>query len=79
MVKNPVGVGDVGLIPGSERFPWRRKWQSTPVFSPRKLHEQRSWRGIVHRIRESQTQLGDYTTTSCLKHWDTTSNMLIWC
>ena len=21
-----------GLIPGSERFPWKRKWQPTPVF-----------------------------------------------
>ena len=24
-------VGDLGLIPGSGRFSWRRKWQSTPV------------------------------------------------
>ena len=33
VVKNlPVNAGDSGLIPGSERFPWRRKWQPTPVF-----------------------------------------------
>ena len=25
---------DVGLIPGSGRFPWRRAWQPTPVFLP---------------------------------------------
>ena len=25
---------DLGLIPGSERSPWRREWQFTPVFMP---------------------------------------------
>ena len=33
-------AGDVaraaGSIPGSRRFPWRRKWQPTPVFLPGK-------------------------------------------
>ena len=33
---------DQGSIPGSGRFPWRRKWQLTPVFSPGKSHGQRS-------------------------------------
>ena len=32
---------DVGLIPGSERFSWRRKWLPTPVFLPGKFHGQR--------------------------------------
>ena len=27
-------VGDLGLIPGLGRFPWRRKWKPTPVFLP---------------------------------------------
>ena len=32
-VKNPpANAGDGGSIPGSRRFPWRRKWQLTPVF-----------------------------------------------
>jgi len=31
-------TGDMGLIPGSERFPWRRRWQPTPVFLPGKFH-----------------------------------------
>ena len=35
-------VGDPGLIPGSGRSPWRRKWQPTPVFLPGKSHGQRS-------------------------------------
>ena len=30
------------MIPGSGGFPWRRKWQPTPVFSPEKPHGQRS-------------------------------------
>ena len=43
MVKTPpVNAGDVGLIPESERFPWRRKWQPTPVFLPGKSPGQRS-------------------------------------
>ena len=32
----------LGLIPRSGRFPWRRKWQPTPVFLPREFHGQRS-------------------------------------
>ena len=35
-------VGDLGSIPGS--FPWRRKWQPTPVFLPGKSH---GWRSLV--------------------------------
>jgi len=27
-------AGDMGSVPGSGRFPWERKWQPTPVFSP---------------------------------------------
>ena len=29
-------VGDLAWIPGWGRFPWRRKWQPTPVFLPGK-------------------------------------------
>ena len=42
-VKNlPANAGDVCLIPGLGRFPWRRKWLPTPVFLPGKSHEQRN-------------------------------------
>ena len=34
--------GDPGSIPGSGLFPWRRKWQPTPVFLPGESHGQRS-------------------------------------
>ena len=40
MVKNPP-AGDVGLIPGSGRFPGE-EMQHTPVFLPGKSHRQRS-------------------------------------
>ena len=36
---------DLGLIPGSGRFPWRRASQPTPVFLPGESHEWRSLAG----------------------------------
>ena len=38
-------AGDVGLIPGSGRFPWKRKWQPTPVFLSGKSHGKKSLAG----------------------------------
>ena len=35
-------AGDSGLIPGLWRFPWRRKWQPTPVLLSGEFHGQRS-------------------------------------
>ena len=34
-----------GSILGSERFPWRKAWQPTPVFLPRESHGQRRLAG----------------------------------
>ena len=46
VVKNlPANAGDarnVGLIPGSGRLPWCRKWHPTLVLSPGKFHGQQS-------------------------------------
>ena len=36
-------AGDPGSIPGLGRTPWRRKWQPTPIFLPRKSH---GWRNV---------------------------------
>ena len=33
-------AGDLGSIPGSGRFPWRREWQPTLVFLPGEFHGQ---------------------------------------
>ena len=47
-VKNsPTSAEDVGLIPGSGRLAWRRKWQHTPVFLPGKFHGQRGLAGYT--------------------------------
>ena len=40
--ESPCNAGDMGSIPGLGRFPWRRKWQPTPVFLPGKSLGQRS-------------------------------------
>ena len=35
-------VGDLGVIPGVRKIPWRRAWQATPVFLPGESNGQRS-------------------------------------
>ena len=49
VVKNlPANAGkvrDVGSIPGSGRFPWRRAWQPIPVSLPGESPAQRSLEG----------------------------------
>ena len=40
-------AGDPGLIPGSGRFPWRKKWPPTPVFLPGEFYGQRSMVGYT--------------------------------
>ena len=50
--------GDTGPIPGSRRFPWRRKWQPAPAFLPGKFHGQRSLGGYSPKGRkESDTTM----------------------
>ena len=36
----------LGFDPWIRKVPWRRAWQSTPVFLPRESHGQRSLAGI---------------------------------
>ena len=38
-------AGDLGLIPGLGRFPWRRAWQPIPVFLPGESPWKRSLAG----------------------------------
>ena len=74
MVKNQPAYagdkGDTGSIPGSGRFPWRRKWQPTPivlltpVFLLEKFHGQRSLVGYSpkdHRDLDMTEQLSMHT------------------
>ena len=63
VVKNSANAGDPGSIPGSGRFPWRRKQQSTPVFLPRKSHGQRN-----HHKKSDTTEPLSMHTFTALNH-----------
>ena len=52
---SPCPAGDAGSIPRSGRFPWKRKWQPTPVFLPGKSHGQRRLEGYSPWVANSQT------------------------
>ena len=60
--KSAYSVGDLGSIPGLGRSPWRRKWQSTPVFLPGEFHGQRSLAGYSPWVRK------ELDTTEQLTH-----------
>ena len=53
-------VGDLGLIPGLGRFPWRSEWLPTPVFLPGDFLGQRNMAGYSHGVTKNQTQLSDF-------------------
>ena len=64
-------VGKASTCPGRRRgfdpwvgkIPWRRKWQSTPVFLPGPSHGQRSLLVYSHGAAKSRTCLSTSTTT----------------
>ena len=45
LVKNLPAMQETWVNPWVRKFPWRRKWQPTPVFLPGKSHGQRSLAG----------------------------------
>ena len=62
-------VRDVGPIPGSGRFPWRRAWPPTPVFLPGESHGHRSLVGCApqgRRVRQGWSGSALSTHTSHL-------------
>ena len=67
VVKNPPANAEdtkrCVFDPWVGKIPWRRKWQSTPVFMPGESHGQRSLAGYtVHGVAKSQTQLKQFST-----------------
>ena len=76
-------VGDPSLIPGSGRFPWRKAWQPTLVFSPGESYGQRSLVGyspwghkesdaiewLTHRERIHQASFSD-SNEHVVDKWD---------
>ena len=67
VAKNPpANAGDTSLIPGLGKFPWRRKWQPTPVFLPGESHG--TWHATVYEVVNSQTR-----TTTIVSNRTTTT------
>ena len=61
-------AGNLGSIPGLGKFPWRRKWQPTPVFFPGESHGQRSLMGYSpwdHKESDTTEQLILHFTNIC--------------
>ena len=57
MVKNkPANVRDIRDVGSIRKIPWRRAWQTTPVFLPGESHGQRRWANF-HGVRKSWIQL----------------------
>ena len=57
-------TGDVDLIPGSGRLPWRREWFPTPVFLLGEFHRQRSlvdYSPRTRRVRHDWLTLSLFT------------------
>ena len=50
--------------PRMRKIPWRRTWQPTPVFLPRKSHGQRGLGAAVHEVAENQTWLKWWSNSS---------------
>ena len=57
--KLPACAGDVRhkFDPWVGKIPWRRAWQSIPIFLFGESHGQTVWQAIVHEVTKSQTQL----------------------
>ena len=49
-----------GFYPSVRKIPWKREWQSTPVFLPGEFQGQRSLMGHSPRGTKSQTQLSNF-------------------
>ena len=46
------------------KIPWRREWQPTPVFLPRKPMDRGSWWARVHGVAKSQTWLSNWAQST---------------
>ena len=69
VVKNPpanaADTKDTSSIPGAGKFPWRRKWQPTPVFLPGKSHRQKSLVGYSPWGRKESDTTEQLSTHPC--------------
>ena len=52
---NAGATGDMGLIPGSGRFPWGREWQPTSVSCQKYPMDRGAWWATGHGVTKSWT------------------------
>ena len=67
---NAGNTGDVEFDSWVGKIPWRREWQSTPVFLPEKFLRQRSLAGYGpwgHKESDMSEQLTTQTHMVCIK------------
>ena len=75
MVKNPPAMQETqetGFSPWAGKIPWRRKWQSTPVFLPGESHGQRSLGGYSpwgHKELVTATHMHTCSTEPAPQNW----------
>ena len=50
-------AGDLGLIAGLGKTPWRKEWLPTPVFLPENSMDRGAWWATVHGVTKSRTRL----------------------
>ena len=57
VVKNPpANAGDTGSVL-IRKIPWRRKWQSTPVFLSGESHGRGAWQATLHGVAKAEHDL----------------------
>ena len=62
VVKGPPASTGEAIQSWVRKVLWRRKWQPTPVFLPRKSMDRGAWWATVHSIAKSWTQLKQLST-----------------
>ena len=71
-------VGNPGSVPELGRFPWRRKWQPTPVFLPGKLHGQRNLEGYSLWSSKESDKTEQLTLPYIYIHINTHIHTYVW-
>ena len=69
MAKNPPAMQETWIQPWVGKFPWRRKWQPTPVFLPGEAHGQKSLVGYSSWDRRTELSFLGFPDSSVGKEY----------
>lgn len=64
----PANAGDMGLVRGLGRFPWRRAWHPSPISCLENPHGRGAWRAAVHGVTKSWTCVHAIPVSSAVQH-----------